>query len=119
MFKTRSKILFVSSLVSTLYVIYLMYHFGNSMFVSDGAEALGGAIATALVTPHMLLVGLVAVFSWVGFCFKKTWAALVAAILYCCGAMLFLMYAIFVVPSIILGFVGYSKQKKLNNSSTV
>lgn len=118
MFRTRSKILFISSLIVTLYVIYLMVYFGSSMMSSDGASALGGVLATALVTPHMLLVGLGAVFSWVGFCFKKSWAALVAAILYCVGALLFLMYALFVVPSIILGFIGYAKQKKLNNSTT-
>lgn len=113
MFKERSKVLFVASLITTAYVIYLMSHFGSSMFVEDTAEAIGGAIATAMVTPHMLFVGLGVVFSWVGFMFKKSWAALVAAILYCVGAILFLIYALFLVPSIILGFVGYAKQKKL------
>jgi hypothetical protein len=117
MFKSRSKVLFVSSLLISAYVIYLMYYFGSSMFVSDGTEALGGAIATALVTPHMLVLGLGAVFSWIGFFFKKSWAALVAAILYCAGAILFLMYALFVVPSIILGFIGYAKQKHINQSN--
>lgn len=116
MFKKRSKVLFVSSLIITIYVIYLMVHFGSSMFSNDSAEAIGGAIATALVTPHMLFVGLGAVFSWIGFFFKKSWAALVASILYCVGAIMFLMYALFVVPSIILGFIGYSKQKKLNSN---
>lgn len=113
MFKERSKVLFVASLITTVYMIYLMVHFGSSMFVEDSAEALGGAIATAMVTPHMLFVGLGGVFSWIGFIFKKSWAALVAAILYCVGAILFLIYALFLVPSIILGFVGYAKQKDL------
>lgn len=116
MFKERSKVLFVSSFVTTAYVVYLMVHFGSSIFVSDGAEALGGALATAMVTPHMLFVGLGVVFSWIGFFFRKSWAALVAAILYCVGAMLFLLYALFVVPSIILGFIGFSKQKKMANN---
>ena len=113
MFKERSKVLLVSSLITTIYVVYLMVHFGSSIFVDDGAEALGGALATALVTPHMLFVGLGVIFSWIGFIFKKSWAALVGAILYCVGALLFLLYALFLIPSIILGFVGYSKQKKL------
>lgn len=112
MFKERSKILFISSLLITSYVVYLMIHFGSSFFSDDSTEVIGGAIATALVTPHMLFLGLGAVFSWVGFFFKKSWAALVAAILYCVGAMLFLMYSMFVIPMIILGFIGYSKQKK-------
>lgn len=116
MFNGRSKVLFVASFITTAYVIYMMVYFGSSMFSSDGAEAFGGAIATALVTPHMFFVGLGGVFSWIGFCFKKSWAALVAAILYCVGAMLFLLYALYVIPSIILGFIGYSKQKKISNN---
>lgn len=113
MFKERSKVLFFSSLITTAYVVYLMVHFGSSFFASNSAEVVGGALATALVTPHMLFIGLGVVFSWIGFLFKKSWAALVAAILYCVGAILFLMYALFVIPSILLGFVGYAKQKKL------
>jgi len=37
--------------------------------------------------------------------------------LYAVGALLFILYAIFLVPSIVLGFVGYSAQKKINASS--
>ena len=83
------------------------------MTSSDSTEAIGGAIATALVTPHMVLVGLGAIFSWLGFFLKKPWGALVGAILYCVGALVFIVYAMFCIPLIILGFVGYSKQKKL------
>ena len=114
MFNKRSKVLFVGSLLATLYTIYLMIHFGSAMGSSDTAVAVGGAIATALVTPHMLLTGLGAVFAWIGFGTRKTWAALVGAIMYCVGALLFLVYAMFSIPLIILGFIGYSKQKKLN-----
>ena len=119
MFKGRSKALFVASLLTTVYVIYLIVHFGSSIFVEDAAEALGGALATALVTPHMFILGLGAIFGWVGFFVKKSWAALVAAILYSVGAFLFMLYIIYVVPSIVLGFIGYSKQKKLNSSSVM
>ena len=117
MFKDRSKVLFIGALLATLYTIYLVLYFGGAMSSSDSGEAIGGAIATALVTPHMLLTGLGAVFSWIGFGTKKTWGALVGAILYCVGALLFIVYAIFSIPLIILGFVGYSKQKKINNMS--
>lgn len=117
MFKGRSKVLFVSSLLTTIYVIYLIIHFGSSMFVDDGAEALGGVIATALVTPHMVLLGLGAIFGWLGFFLRKTWAVLVAFILYIVAALLFLVYAIFVIPSIVLGIIGYGNQKKLNRNS--
>ncbi len=115
MFKDRSKALFASSLLATIYVIYLIVYFTGSMGDLDSAEELGGAIATALVAPHMIIMGVAAIFSWVGFFTRKTWAALVGAILFCVGALVFLLYALFCIPLIILGFIGYSKQKKMNN----
>lgn len=113
MFKNRSKVLFVATLLATAYVIYLICYFGGSMTSSDSAEALGGAIATALVTPHMFIIALGAIFAWIGFFAKKAWGALVGAILYSVGAILFMLYAIFCIPLIILGFIGYANQKKL------
>lgn len=81
---------------------------------AEGAEAVGGAIAAALVTPHMIMFLIGAVFGWVGFVGKKSWGALVAAILYSVGTLFFLVYFMFGVPILVLGFVGYSMQKKLN-----
>lgn len=112
MFKNRSKVLFITAILATLYVVYLMSYFGSSIGDLNSAEELSGAIATALVTPHLIVMGLGAIFSWLGFFLKKSWGALVGAILYCVGAIMFMLYAVFCVPLIILGFVGYSKQKK-------
>lgn len=109
----RSKILLVASVLATLYSIYLISYFGGGTLNADGAEAVGGAIATALVTPHMIMFLIGAIFGWIGFLAKKSWAALVAAILYSVGTLFFLMYAMFGVPILIFGFIGYSKQKKL------
>lgn len=110
----RSKILFTSSALATLYSIYLITYFCGGTLNADGAEAVGGAIATALVTPHMIMFLIGAIFGWIGFLAKKVWAALVAAILYSVGTLFFLMYAMFGVPILVFGFIGYSKQKKLN-----
>lgn len=114
MFNKRSKVLFVCSIIATIYSIFLIIYFGGSMMTDNTAQAVGGAIATALVTPHMIMVSLGAIFSWLGFSLKKSWMALVAAIMYCVAALCFLLYAIFCIPMIILGFIGYSKQKKLS-----
>lgn len=109
----RSKCLFVANILATLYGIYLVSHFFGGTINASGAEAVGGAIATALVFPHIFMFLLGTVFGWLGFLAKKSWAALVAAILYSVGTLLFLMYAMFGVPILIFGFVGYSKQKKI------
>ena len=113
MFKNRSKILFVCALLATLYVIYLISYFTSSVGDMNSSEEIGGAIATALVTPHIVIMGLGAIFSWLGFFLRKSWGALVGAILYCVGALMFILYAVFCIPLIVLGFIGYSKLKKL------
>lgn len=110
----RSKILFVANAVATIYAIYLISYFYGGTLNSDGAEAVGGAIASALVTPHLAMFLIGAVFGWLGFALKANWAALVAGILYSVGTLLFPLYFMFGVPILVLGFVGYSKQKKLN-----
>ena len=110
----RSKILCVANILATAYAVYLISYFGGGVMQAEGAEAVGGAIATALVTPYMIMFLIGAVFGWVGFVGKKSWGALVAAILYSVGTLFFLVYFMFGVPILVLGFVGYSMQKKLN-----
>ena len=116
MFENRSKVLFTCAILATIYVIYLIVYFGNSMGDMSSEEEIGGAIATVLVTPHIIFIGLGALFSWIGFLMKKSWAALVGAIMYCVGTLVFIIYAFFGIPLIVLGFVGYSKQKKILNN---
>ena len=112
--KKRSIALMVATLLSTAYAIYLFVYFIGGTAAAEGAEAIGGAIATALVTPHAIMFLIGAVFGWLGVLCKKVWAALVAAILYSVGTLLFLAYAMLGIPLLILGFVGYANQKKIN-----
>lgn len=113
MFKGRSKALFVCAILATMYSLYLIIYFFSTMMVDDSLEALGGAIATTLVTPHMVLMTLGAIFSWLGFFLRKSWGALVGAILYCVAALVFMIYGMFCIPMIVLGFVGYVNQKNM------
>ena len=112
--KKRSKMLCIATALTTAYAIYLICYFNGAMSSADETEALAGAIATALVTPHMVLMALGAVFGWVGVFLRASWSALVAAILYTVGAVLFIAYIMFSAPILILGFIGYAKQKKIN-----
>ena len=114
MFEKRSKVLFVCGILAAIYAVYLIVYFAGATDSEDAAEAIGGAIATAIVMPHMIVMTLGAIFTWLGFCLRKNWGALVGAILYCVGLFLFPPYFMFSIPLIILGFVGFSKQKKLN-----
>ncbi len=114
----RSKVLFAASALATAYSVYLIIYFAGGVMNADGAEAVGGTIATALVMPHMAMFLIGAIFGWIGFLAKKSWAALVAAILYSVGTLIFVMYAMFGIPILVLGFIGYSKQKKINLQNT-
>lgn len=110
----RSKTLLVANILATAYAVYLFCYFGNSMLDSNGAAAIGGAIATMLVAPHMFSFLIGAVFGWVGYAQRKNWGALTAAILYTVGTVTFLTYFMFGAPILIMGFVGYACQKKCN-----
>ncbi len=111
----HSKTLLVSGILGALYAIYLISYFSGAITKSSGAaEQVGGAIATALVTPHMILVVLAVIFNWVAYFTNKRGFALTGGILYSVGGVLFLLYLPFVIPSLVLSFVGYAKLKKIN-----
>lgn len=118
--KKRSVVLTIATILATAYVVYLITHFFGETVNADGAaEAVGGAIATALVMPHMIMFLIGAIFGWVGVFLRKSWGALVAAILYSVGTLFFLLYAMYGIPILILGFVGYSKQKRINKQLVI
>lgn len=118
----RSTLLLISAILGLLYSIYLVSHFGGAILGSkDAASAAGSVIASALVTPHFILVALATIFNWVAYFTNKRGFALTGGILYSVGGVLFILYIIFVIPSIVLSFVGYAKLKKIiefNNSNS-
>ncbi len=63
-FKNHSKMVLVSTILVSLYAIFLMvYFYGGVANSNSDAEVVGGVLATALVTPHMILIVLGVVFS--------------------------------------------------------
>lgn len=113
--KKRSKALMVATVLATAYALYLVFYFIGGTANADGVgETLGFGLATAMVTPHMVMFFLGAIFGWLGVFLCKPWAALIAAILYSVGTVLFLVYAMYGVPILIFGFIGYAKQAKIN-----
>ena len=111
----KSKSLLVSLIIGALYAVYLIVHFGGAMGgAASDAEAVGAGIATLLVTPHMILVILAVIFNALGYFKNKKGFALTGGILYSVAAAVFILYAPFLIVSIVCSFVGYSKVKKLN-----
>ncbi len=115
--RKRSILLTIATVLASAYAVYLFCYFVGGTAAASGTDAIGGAIATALVTPHAVTILIGAVFGWVGVLAKKSWAALASAILYSVATLLFLAYAMFTIPLLILGFIGYANQKKLNKKN--
>ncbi|BAK81151.1 hypothetical protein [Candidatus Arthromitus sp. SFB-rat-Yit] len=109
----RSKLLLVSAVFSTLYLIYIFSYFLNGLASSSsGAEVVGVGIASFLVAPHVFMVLLGVLFNWIGWGMNKRWAALVSGILYSVSIFFMILYGIFVIIQVILCFVGYAKMGK-------
>jgi len=110
----KSKLLIVSSVLGILYSMYIFAHFTGALSTAGSdSELIGGAIATALVTPHMVIVVLATIFNVLSAFQSKRGFALTSAILYVVGAVAFIPYAGFVIPMAILTFIGYAKLKKM------
>ncbi len=108
----RSKLLLAAAILGTLYLLYLVAYFTSGIFSSDGTEVLAAGLATALVTPHMVCVGIAAAFNWIGWALNARWAALVAGILYAVSILCMFLYALFVVLQTIFCFVAFAKMPK-------
>ncbi len=103
--KTKGRISGLLCLILTVaYAVYIIGYFSNV-----SAENLGGALATAIVTPHMVCVAVAAVMSIIGFFGKARWAFLVTGIMLVVAAVIFLAYAAFVVIQAILAFIAYAR----------
>lgn len=118
MFERRSKAAFLGAVLGTAYAIYAILYVtgvtGDALGGDDAGTAIAGAIFAALAFPHMIVTAIGAILALVGFFTRKSGLILTGAILFSVAALLLLVWGPFLIPSIILGFVGYSKQKKLN-----
>lgn len=95
---------FLCMLLTIAYAIYIVTYFSNA-----SSSNLGGAIATAIVTPHMVCVAVAAVMTVIGFFCKARWAFLTAGILLVVAAVIFLTYALLVIVQAILAFIAYAR----------
>lgn len=112
----RNILLLLSFIYGIVYaIIMIVYYLGvTKQSFAPGTEdfeemgrQIGGAIAVALATPHIIGVSLAAVFNAVAWYFNKGWAALTAAILYLVAGIIFFIYLPFILFPMVLSFVGF------------
>lgn len=110
--KKKSKLALISWILSLLYLIYLISYFAGGVGGTTGSEQAGTAIATALVFPHMLSVGIGLIFNMLGYFMNKRAFILVGAILYSVAILLFMVYFMFVIVQMILSYIAFAKMGK-------
>jgi hypothetical protein len=115
MLQNRSILTLISLVLAIAYTFYILSYFANANATSStDAEALGAGLATLLVLPSVFVLGIGVILGLIGFFNRSAGLQLTAAILYSVAGLLFLLYAFFLVPSIVLGFMGWNQQKKIN-----
>lgn len=115
MFKNRSIYSFIAVVLAAAYAVYLVSYMAqaNAETTSD-AEAVGAGIATLLVLPSLLVLLVGILLGLIGFFNRSAGLHLTAAIIYASAGLFFILYAVFLIPSIVLGFIGWAQQKKIN-----
>lgn len=118
---SRNILLLIAFVIALIYIIAQIGNINSASNVvstanPESAEELGTAIGTAigvgLLMPHIVLTVIGLIFNAVAWFLSAKWAALTAAILYVVGGVLGFSNLIFLLPSLILCFVAYSKLKK-------
>lgn len=108
----KSKLALVSLVLSILYILFLVKHFGGSIVSGDSTEATGAVIASALIMPHTIMVLIGLIFNTLGYFLNNRSFVLVGAILYAVSIALFFIYFMFVIIQMILSFVAFAKMPK-------
>lgn len=103
----KSKLLLISAIIGAAYMIYIIAYFAGAT-----TESLGGALATALVLPHMAAVIIAVFFNVLGYIMNNRWLALASGIFYIVSLILMPIYFMFVIIEAILSFIAFAKIKK-------
>ena len=108
-----SKLLLVSFIIGILYLGYSAAYWTGAITTSgEPAEQVGGALATAIVAPHLIATTFAVLFNCLGLFMRSRGFALAGAILYTVAIVLFPMYFMFVTIEAILSYIGFAKMKK-------
>ena len=135
----RSITLLISNILATFYAAYLLWTFGGAIIAAGGTEyldALGAYFEFAfellgtqssgvtflyviliLLGVHIATFTLGCLLGWLAWLCKKSGGAKFAATLYLIGTLCFPIYIFLGLPVTIIGFVGGSKQKKINKAN--
>jgi len=120
----RSKVAGVFAILGALYSVALIVVWSSSqsalteLFATDpflaGLGTVAGGVASIVLLPHFITSVFGSVLAIVGFFARNDGLVLAAAILFTVALAMFFLSAIVLLPVVVLGFFGYSNQRRLN-----
>lgn len=109
----KSVLLIIAAVLGVAYMAYSFWYWlggGAAAAVGSGsASELGGALALALVTPHLVVACIAVIFNLLALFMNSPAFSLVAGILYAVSILLFFAYFMFVTVQMVLCFVAFVK----------
>lgn len=108
----KSVLLLISAILGVAYAIYGAVYWSGVKSGGSTAEAIGAGIAIAIVMPHLMCAMVAVAFNVLGWVMSHRGFALTGAILYTVAAVLFPVYAIFVIVQAVLSYIGFARLKK-------
>jgi len=124
----RSKIALVFAIFGVVYSVGLMVAWSSSqaalteLFTTDpflaGLGTVAGGVASIVLLPHFITSVAGSVLALLGFFSRNEGLLLAAAIVFTVALAMFFLSAILLLPVVILGFFGYTNQRRLNTAAT-
>lgn len=112
--KTKRSVCFlISAILTTLYMVLMIFYFTSLYAASDSEIYTAGLmIGTTLVMPHLVVTGVALVLNWIGWALNQRWAALTCGILYAVSIVLMFTYFWGIIVQMVLCFVAFALMKK-------
>jgi len=114
MFKQRSMMLFITMILGIAYAVFILFSFKELSDQAAEEDNIFIAFFAIFLIPHIVVTLLATLLIVCSFIFKNPTLALVSSIFYLLAAVLFVIYGIFLIPVVILGFIAYARQKRLS-----
>ncbi len=122
----RSKVVLVFALLSVIYTVALSVLWSNAqstltqLFETDpflaGLGTVAGGLASIVLLPHFISAVFGSILAVVGFLTQNDGFVLASATLLSVAVAMFFFAGLLLLPVLILGFIGYANQRRLNNS---
>lgn len=111
----KSKLLLASSILSTLYLIFLIGNFILDISKGGAFNKLVLTFRTLFYIPHITILILALILNWVGYAKNIKWTSLMSGVLYLVCMFFMFINTIFVLPQMILSFIAYFKMQDEKN----